>query len=107
MWIARRIFDAVNESRIRAEAIQRALEQQNITLQAHLEWMRVRLTELSFERAQLLKKYMGVDVPVPSFEDPQNHPDPNQTFDFEDIGDEAAAKLGIDWNSDGTLSYRK
>ena len=107
MWIARRIYDSVNESRIRAEAVQKALEQQNIALQAHLEWMRIRLTELGFERAQLLKKYMGVDVPVASFEPADPNPDFNQTFNFEDMGDKEAARLGISHNPDGTLSYAK
>jgi hypothetical protein len=107
MWIARDIYDSLNESRIKAEARERLLEGQITTLNAHLEWMRVRLTEMSFERAEMLKRYLHIDVPVPSFEDPTNHPDPNQTMDFSDIGDEAAKKLGIDWNSDGTLSYAK
>lgn len=107
MWIARHVYDSMNESRIKAEAIQKALEQQNITLQAHLEWMRIRLTELGFERAQLLKKYMGVDVPVASFEPASDQPDFNQTFDFSDMGDTEAAKHGISWGPDGSVSYAK
>jgi hypothetical protein len=107
MWIARSLYDAVNESRVKAEAIQHAQEVQIATLQAHLEWLRVRLTQLEFERAGLLQKYMGVSVPVPSFEDSGSSPDPNQTMDFNDMGDEEAARQGVDWNADGTLSYRK
>jgi hypothetical protein len=107
MWIARDIYDSLNESRIRAEARERLLEAQITTLNAHLEWMRVRLTEMSFERAGMLKRYLNIEVPVPSFEHEPDHPDPNQTMDFSDVGDEMAKKLGIDWATDGTLVYAK
>lgn len=107
MFIARYIYDMLNERAIKAEAIRDSLTLQNAALNAHMDWMRIRLTQLEFERAGLIQKYMGVSVPVPSFDKPEEHPDPNQTMDFSDVGDEEAKRLGISWNPDGTLSYAK
>ena len=103
MFLSRKIYDDLRDSLVKSQVEANALIQVNAQLQAHIEWMRVRLTQLEFERAQLIRKYMGVDIPSPSFDMPENHPDPNQTIDFNDIGDAAAAALGLDWAADGTV----
>lgn len=105
MWIPSKLYAETVEAKVKAEAVRDQLIQHNVQLNAHMDWMRVRLTQLEFERAQLLKKYMNIDVPVPSFDAPAEHPDPNQTIDFNDIGDAAAEALGIGWNPDGTINY--
>lgn len=108
MFIARKIYDDLRDERVKLQVEAAALAQVNAQLNAHIEWMRVRLTQLEFERAQLLKKYMGVDVPAPSFEpasETQAGTELNQTLGFGDMGDAAAAALGIGWNPDGTLNY--
>lgn len=107
MILSRKAYDDLRDSLVKSQVETNALMQINAQLNAHIEWMRVRLTQLEFERAQLLKKYMGVDIPTPSFEQPDNHPDPNQTIDFGDVGDAVAAELGIGWNDDGTLNFNK
>ena len=107
MFLSRQVYDDLRDSLVKSQIESAALSQVNAQLNAHIEWMRVRLTQLEFERAQLLKKYMGVDVPVPSFEQPDPSPDLNQTVDFSDIGDKMAEQLGIGWNPDGTLHYAK
>ncbi len=105
MFLARSDYDLLRDERTKALAQVTALTQVNAQLVAQVDWMRVRMTELSIERAQMLSKYMGLNVPVPTFEDQTATPgfDPNQTIDFADMGDAAAAKMGIDWNTDGTL----
>ena len=108
MWIPRQTFDSVNEARVKAEAAVHAVEIQNAQLTTHIEWMRARLTQIEFERAQLIQRYMGITMPVPAFEDTTTtHPDPNATLDFNDVGDAEAARMGIAWNSDGTTYIKK
>lgn len=107
MILSRKVYDDLRDALVKAQVEAAALTQVNAQLNAHIEWMRVRLTQLEFERAQLIKKYMGVDIPTPSFEEPDTHPDPNETFSFGDVGDKVAAELGIGWNADGTLNFGK
>jgi len=107
MWLPRSVHEETSEARLRAEAVRDALIKHNIQLTAHMEWMRIRMTQLELERAALLKRYLGVDVPVPTFEQTAPPVDPNETIDFHDIGDAMADKLGISWGPDGTLTYAK
>jgi hypothetical protein len=63
---------------------------------------------VSLERAQLLKRYLNIDVPVASFDQHQaDYVDPNETPDFNDIGDKRAAELGIGWTANGEIEYSK
>ena len=107
MFLSRNAYNDLRDERVKSQIEVAALTQVNAQLNAHIEWMRVRLTQLEFERAQLLKRYMNIDIPTPSFEAPADHPDPNETFSFNDVGDEIAKKLGISFNPDGTLKYEK
>ena len=111
MWISREHYQAHRDERIKAEAIVAAVQSHNVALQTSLDWMRVRLTQLEHERAQLIFNYMGVKVQVPSIEPATNPAEAsadalNQTLTFADMGDEEAARLGIEWNADGTVRYR-
>jgi hypothetical protein len=106
MLISRHIYDSLQSELMKAQAEANAVRGMNTQLNVHLEWIRARLTQVEIERAQLIKKYLGVDVPVATFEPTQDVPDLNQTTDFRDIGDKEAAALGIDWNPDGTLRYK-
>lgn len=105
MIISRKVYDDLRDSLVKSQIEANALTQVNAQLNAHIEWMRVRLTQIEYERAQLIKRYMGVDIPTPTFDAPDEHPDPNQTIDFNDVGDKMAEALGIGWNPDGTLKY--
>ncbi len=107
MFIPRSVFDAIRLEGITAQANLDAVRAVNVQLNTHLEWTRLRLVQVEFERAALIKKFMGVDIPVPEIEDPYQPIDPSATPDFSDVGDEEAAKLGIEWNKDGTLNYTK
>jgi hypothetical protein len=107
MWISRQAYQDGREALLKATASAEAIDRQNSVLTTHLEWLRVRLTQLEFERAQLIQKYMGITMPVPQFDTTPTPDaiDPNQTMDFNDVGDDYAHKLGLSWNSDGTLNY--
>mgnify|MGYP001601850205 CR=1 FL=1 len=105
MFISRHAFDELRADYIKANAIREALTVQVANLNAHLSWMQIRLTEMALERSAMMKRYLNIDVPVPTFEQPQDNPDLNQSVDFRDVGDKMAAELGIGWNADGTLSY--
>jgi hypothetical protein len=71
-----------------------------------MEWLRVRLTQLEFERASLINRYMGISIPVPQFDEPKEKvsplTDPNQVIDFTDVGDKVAGQLGIGWDENGS-----
>jgi hypothetical protein len=107
MFIPRHVYDALTERATKAEAVESHLKHENASLNAHIGWMQVRLTELSMERAMMLKRYLNIDVPVPSFEPAEKPADFNATVGFDDMGDEEAARLGISWNPDGSVTYAK
>lgn len=108
MWISRQMFTELVKDRSEASGVAQALEKQNIALQATMDWLRMRLTQLEHERAQLIYNYMGVKINVPTLE-----PAPtaklsdivNEAVSFDDMGDTEAAKLGIGWNEAGEVEY--
>lgn len=105
MWITRAAFDTLNAERIKASEEARVLFDQNVTLKATMTWAIQRVEHVERERALLLKQYMGVAVQVPTFVNPE--PDREDVLGganmFNDIGDDAAKRLGREWNDDGTL----
>jgi hypothetical protein len=106
VWIPSKLYADTIEAKVKAEAVRDQFALHNAQLQAHMDWLRIRVTGLEMERAQLLKKYMNLDVPVPQWETPDTRVDPNtQVLDFNDMGDAAAAALGLSWNPDGTINY--
>ncbi len=107
MFISRWVYDAERQERLKAQAEADAVRRQNIQLTAHIEWLHLRLVQVETERAFLLKKYMGVDIPVPEITPVDTPPDMNQTVSFEDMGDQQAEALGIGWNDDGSLRVEK
>lgn len=115
MWISQAMWlkereDAI-QLRIERDVATTQLKQQETTL----AWFMHRLTQIEKERAQLIFNYTGVKVEAPAYEaaeDPekdgasmiQRNP-LNALPNFNDVGDEEARRLGIDWNTDGTLAY--
>lgn len=105
MWISRKIHDDLNAERIKACEEARVLFEQNRFITTTLDWMRHRVQQLEQERAQLLFKYMGVAVQVPQFVKPEQAEDDviGGVNLFQDIGDEQAKKLGIEWDEHGAV----
>jgi len=108
MWIARDEWQKIRTERDYAASKAATLSEQNKVLQVTLDWLRVRQTQVEHERAQLLFNYTGVKVNVPVIEHErpsvEGHP-LNAVPNFEDMGDEEAARLGIGWAPDGTIRY--
>lgn len=106
MWITRSLIDDLRHTITRLTTEHALLAQQNKAQEVTLDWFRVRITQLEHERAVLLKTYMGVTVPEMSIEKEQ----PKSRIDayhnvphFEDVGDDAARKLGLDWDDEGRV----
>ena len=107
MWINRKVYDRIVLDSEKRNAVCIEQARQVATLTATLDWLRVRVSQLEIERAQLIYNYMGVKVPTPSIE-MERTPSPsasalNTLPSFEDIGDEEAARLGIGWNEHGEI----
>ena len=106
MFLSRHAFDELRGDYIKANAAREALTLQVANLNAHISWLQIRLTEMSLERAAMMKRYLNIEVPTATFEQQnQDLPQIESTMDFRDVGDRMAEQLGIGWNDDGTLNY--
>lgn len=108
MWIDRNIYDTLRIENAHLRGELRALESRTTAHDTTLDWFRVRVTQLEMERAQLLFNYTGVKIPTPVIQR-TNTDDPPMTKvpNFNDMGDAAAAKLGVSWDENGELVYAK
>lgn len=118
MWLRRNDYDALvhelTEQRTKREAAEKALALQTQTV----DWLKVQVNTLQFERASLLAKVTGAPVMVPTIRDStpmtpsveQTKEPPQQFFNqlaalFEDPGDDVAGKLGIAHDDAGGVIY--
>ena len=106
MFITRKFYEAL----VAAQTEARILSEQNKVLQANLDNARVRLNQIERERAGLLYAATGAKVAVPEFVQTPTEASSLQHMlealpALEDIGDEAAERMGIGWNADGTLKF--
>ena len=112
MLVSRSVIDHLKERAVAAEAKNATLERHNTALEASLEWMRLRISQIEHERALLLYKFMDIKLDVPEIARKPVAPSPetaealHATLDFNDVGDDMATKLGIGWNADGSIRYQ-
>lgn len=107
MWIDRKAYDTMIVERAKLCEESRVLNQQMSALLTTLDWIRVRLTQVETERAQMIERYTGVRIPVPVITRTDADQSPmSQVPNWNDVGDDAAAKFGLSWNEDGTIRYR-
>lgn len=109
MWISRKDYDILQQERLSAQAENKVLSTFIASLTSTLDWARVRLTQVEHEKAQLLFNYTGVKILSPSIEKEVTRPTMQQAaldagVNFNDLGDAEARRLGIGWNTDGTLN---
>lgn len=109
MWISRAAYDEMMRRALEANGAKEALERQLIAQKVTQDWLLHRLTGLEHERAQLLYRYMDVKITVPVVEldvpkTPENSSIGSDLPSFNDVGDEEAKKLGLDWDNDGRVT---
>lgn len=113
MWIDRKTYDDLRLENAKLQGICQEQARANASLQSSFDWLRVRVTQLERERAQLINNYMGIKVEVPEIEvvakdkrGAESLSNAAASF-FTDMGDEEALKQGISWNEEGELVYTK
>ncbi len=116
MWISRKEFDSIRADRDKATAENRVLADQNIAQRNTIEWMCVHATRIEHERAVLVHNYMGIALPTRDLtidkaparaEVPIDIPGVlGQPAMFDDVGDKAAAAMGLDWDHTGKLAHK-
>lgn len=106
MWISSKAFEWFGLSRdivadykeqvalLRQE--RDSLKGENARLAVINDWMRLQVNQLQFERAALLEKAYSIRVPAPEITRPREPDFKLDTAQFEDVGDEAAAQLGLE-----------
>lgn len=114
MWISTAAYLKNKEDEIQLRQERDAAVTQLRQQETTLAWFMHRLTQVEQERSKLIQLYTGVKVEAPTYEpaDPekdgasmiQRNP-LNALPNFNDVGDEEAARLGIDWAPDGTILY--
>lgn len=106
MFITRKFYEAL----VIAQTEARILSEQNAILRTNLDNARIRLNQIEKERAAMLYAATGAKVSVPEFvQTPTKasalHNMLSALPPLEDMGDEAAERMGVGWNSDGTLKF--
>lgn len=114
MWISTAAWLKNKEDEIKLRTERDVAVQQVKQQETTLAWFMHRLTQVEQERSRLIFNYTGVKVEAPTYEaeDPQTEgasmlqKNPlNALPSFNDLGDEEARRLGIDWAPDGTILY--
>jgi hypothetical protein len=110
MWLDRKIYQSLRDDYTKANAECALLAQHNRAIEATMNWLTVRVTQLEHERALLLQNYLGVTVPSLSIEKVTPSTSIRPSYDpvphFDDIGDEEAKRMGVDWNPEtGEIAY--
>jgi hypothetical protein len=105
MWMPQRVVDWLN---ISLDSV-KSLREENAVLKAkldifqseltsskiNLDWLRIQYNQVQMERAELMNKVYGIKTPVPELKKDRVRPPSIEEFNFDDIGDEVAAKLGL------------
>ncbi len=109
MWIRRAEYAELIDKSVRAAGERDAMQRQLDAQKTNQDWMVLRLTQLEHERAQLLHRYMDIKITVPSVEldvpvTPESSNIGSDLPSFNDVGDEEAKKLGLDWDADGRVT---
>ena len=108
MWITRSEYVDLVDKSARMQGERDAMQRQVDAQKTNQDWMVLRLTQLEHERAQLLYRYMDVKVTVPTVEldvpvTPATSAIGSDLPSFNDVGDDEAKKLGLDWDDQGRV----
>ncbi len=84
------------EELAKARAENAVLRSEGQATKVNMDWLRIRGNKLELENAALLQKAYNISLPVPELvRTPNAEFDNTQNFSFDDIGDEAARRLGL------------
>ncbi len=113
MWVNKAEYFRIVKERDEAAGVAKALEQRVFALETSADWLRVQFSKCDHERAALIAKYLGVQVPTMVFEQedksrtPTSHIINDAGALFADVGDEEALKQGLGWDDDGNFVAKK
>ena len=109
MWIRRKTYDEMLSRALVATGEAQAMQRQVDAQKTSLDWMIHRMTQLEHERAALIYRYMDIKITVPELvpDTPvtdQTSQIGNDLPSFNDVGDDEAKKLGLDWDKEGRVT---
>lgn len=120
MWINRNVYQDLQNELVKARETATAEVVANRALKETLNWLMHRVTQLEKERVVMVQRIFDVKLPSPEFAPvpetkPEILPNPfgansklNEIADlFADMGDERAAKEGIQHDDEGAVVYTK
>jgi hypothetical protein len=111
MWISKAEYLDLRDDRAEAIGRSEALEKRVYALETSNDWLRVQFSKCDIERAALIQRYLGVQVPTIRFEEDVSHNTPvshiiNDAGQlFADVGDKEAIRLGVGWDDDGNYIH--
>lgn len=113
MWISKIEYQRILTERDEAHGVAKTLEQQVFALNTSNDWLRVQFSKCDHERAALIARYLGVQVPSITFEKEDTNRTPTSHIIndagalFNDVGDEEAARQGLGWDDEGNFVAKK
>jgi hypothetical protein len=128
MWISGDRFWTMVEALALANERARAIEQKVASMQATQDWLTNHVNRLEHERRILTEARLGLSFPQPIIERSDPNADAEETMrggvvhgipddslplaqlmsaSMEDVGDAAAAALGIETDAQGNISYKR
>lgn len=111
MWVNRQVYLDLQKQLADVTAQRNAQLATIGAIEASMNWLTVHVSQLEHERSILLKNYLGVTVPaltIKQTSEASGQPmipgdSPNH---FDDVGDDEAQRMGIDWNPlTGEINY--
>lgn len=110
MFISRRAYQDLQDELTKARSEVIAQVNANRMLEATLNWMRHRITQMEAERAVMIHRVFDVKIPTPTFETQSTlnaadkfMQDMKENNLFAPLSDREAAEQGIGWDEEGRL----
>jgi hypothetical protein len=93
--VAKEALTSLREELATVRGERDTLKIQVVTNEVHLDWMRTKVNQLEYERAQLIRIAYNIDIPVPELVKQPVKEELFKNFSFDDIGDTRAKALGL------------
>jgi len=93
--VASQALQDLREELVAVRTERDVLKHEILSAKVNADWLRVKVNGLELEKAGLLQKAYNITLPVPEIVRTPQTSQPFEQFSFDDIGDEAARKLGL------------